>query len=93
MYILAILSVEKTDWPHPYFDPAQQKNFPETFSFCEFVSTCKKETVSLICSGKIDDLKILQSDLLRVFWPISQEQDFSQIKDLHRDTANITNFH
>ena len=28
---------------------------------------------------KIVDLKILQSDWLRAFWPISQRQDFSQI--------------
>ena len=32
-----------------------------------------KTTVSSICSGEI-----LQSDWLRGFWPISQEQDFSQ---------------
>ena len=36
-----------------------------------------KETVSSICSGKIVHLEILQSDWLRGFWPISQEQDFS----------------
>ena len=36
------------------------------------------ETISLIYSGEIVDLKILQSDWLRAFWPISQEQNFYQ---------------
>ena len=39
----------------------------------------KNEAVSLISSGKIIDLKILQSDWLRAFWPISQEQGFSEM--------------
>ena len=42
----------------------------------------KNETVSLICYGKIVLLKILHSDWLNTFWLISQEQDFSQQKDL-----------
>ena len=37
--------------------------------------------------------KILQSDWLRTFWPISQEQKFSQIWDLYSNTANNINFH
>ena len=40
----------------------------------------KNEAVSSICSGEIVDLKILQSDWLRAFWPISQKQDFSQYR-------------
>ena len=35
-------------------------------------------TISSICSGEIVHLQILQSDWLKRFWPISQEQDFSQ---------------
>ena len=38
-------------------------------------------------------LKILQSDWLRTFWPISQEPEFSQIWDLCENIANNTNFH
>ena len=38
----------------------------------------KNETVASICSGEIVNLEILQSDRLRGFWPVSQEQDFSQ---------------
>ena len=42
----------------------------------QFVS--KNEAASYICSAEIADLKILQSDWLRAFWPISPEQDFFQ---------------
>ena len=34
------------------------------------------------------NLKILQSDWLRRFWPISQKPDFSQIWDLCKNTVN-----
>ena len=40
----------------------------------------KNKAISLICSGEIVDLKILQFDWVRKFWPISQEQDFSQYR-------------
>ena len=53
----------------------------------------RNEAVALNYSGGIDDLKILQSDWLRAFWPISQEKDFSQTLDLCRNIANNTNFH
>ena len=39
------------------------------------------------------DLKILQSERLRAFWPISQQQYFFQIEDLYRNKANNINFH
>ena len=39
----------------------------------------KNETALSICSGEIVHLEILKSDWLRGFWPISQEQDFSQM--------------
>ena len=44
----------------------------------------KNKAVSSICSGEVVDLKILQSEWLRSFRPISQEQDLSQIEDLCR---------
>ena len=37
--------------------------------------------------------KILQSDWLRAFWPVSQAQDFSKIWNLSKNTANYINFH
>ena len=38
----------------------------------------KNEIVSSICSGEIAHLEILESDWLRGFWSISQEQHISQ---------------
>ena len=35
----------------------------------------------------------MQSGRLRAFWPISQEKDFFQIKDLRQNTANNKHFH
>ena len=35
----------------------------------------------------------MQFDWLRVFWPTSQEQDFSQIEALYRNTANNKHIH
>ena len=53
----------------------------------------KDQAISLICSGDIDDLKILQSDWLRACWSTSQKQKFSRIWDLCTNTDNNTNFH
>ena len=53
----------------------------------------KNQAVSLIFSKDIVDQKILQSDWLKTFWPISLEQKFSQIWDLCRNTENNINFH
>ena len=50
------------------------------------------QAFSSICSWDILDLKILQSDWPRPFQSISQKPDFSQIWDLCKNTANITNF-
>ena len=54
-----------------------QKRFRSTLVFVNLYQH-KKEPASL-SSQEIVDLKILQSNLMRAFWPISQEQDFSQI--------------
>ena len=53
----------------------------------------KNEAVSSIYSGETLDLKILRSDWLKAFWSISQEQDFSQIYDLRRNTVNNNIFY
>ena len=47
--------------------------------FVNLMQNAKNETVSSIYFGEIVDLKILQSDWLRIFQLIFQEQDFSQI--------------
>ena len=49
----------------------------------------KNQAFSSFCSRDIVNLKILQSDWSRAFWPISLEPDFSQAWDLCKNTANI----
>ena len=41
----------------------------------------KNQPFSSLCSGDAVNLKILQFDWPRTFWPISQEPDFSQVLD------------
>ena len=41
---------------------------------------------------EIVDLKILQPDWPRAFWPLSQEPDFSKVRDLCKNTALNINF-
>ena len=53
----------------------------------------KNQAISLISSGDMVDKKFLKSDWLRTFWPIFQEQKFSQIWDLSMNTANRIYFH
>ena len=69
-----------------------QKLFSQLLIFVNFYQHAKIEAVLLIYPGEMLDLKILQSEWLRAFWAISQEQDLSQI-DLFRNTANKKNFH
>ena len=38
-----------------------------------------RDQICSICYGEIVHLEIMQFDWLGVFWPTSQEQDFSQI--------------
>ena len=65
---------------HTHFWPYPTKNF-------------LIKAISLISSVDIVDKNILQSDWLKTFWPTSQEQKFSQIWDLYRNTANKVYFH
>ena len=55
-----------------------QKIFDQLLIFVNLYQHAQNEAMPLICSGGIGDLKTLQSDWLRAFWPISQEQNFSQ---------------
>ena len=49
----------------------------------------KNKAITLIRSGAMVDLKILQSDWLRIIWSIPQEPNFSQI--FVQNTANNKN--
>ena len=59
--------------------------------FVNLYQHTKIEAVSSICAGEMLDLNILQSKWLRVFWPVFQEQHFSQTEDLY--TVNNINSH
>ena len=50
----------------------------------------KNQTLFIIL--RYVNLKILQSDWLRRFWPISQKPDFSQVWDLCNNTVNSIYF-
>ena len=58
------------------FDHGQPKCFDQLSIYTNLYQHSKKSGyfISLICSGKT-----LQSDWLRIFWPISQEQKFPQM--------------
>ena len=75
----------------PIFDHAHQNIFQSTFNCPESVS-CKKMRLFHHFVPQSVDLRILQSDWLRAFWPVSQESDFSQVWDLCNNTANNKNF-
>ena len=77
----------------PIFDHAQSKKLQSTFNFCQFVSTYLKWGCFITLFWRRLGLKILQSDWLRAFWPISQEKDFSQIQDLSSNTVNTKNIY
>ena len=73
-----------------HFWSCPNKKISENF-FANLHQYAKNQAVSSICSGVMVDSKILQSDWLRAFWPISSDQDFSQIRDLCRNTTNSKN--
>ena len=55
-----------------------QKHLKQLLIFVNLYQHAKSESAILICSGEKIHLKILQSDWLRAFWPISKKQNFSQ---------------
>ena len=73
--------------------PNQRKKIDQLLIFVNLYQHAKNEAVSSICSGEMIDLKILQSEWLKTFWPLSQEQDLSQTENLCRNTANNINLH
>ena len=53
----------------------------------------KNQAILSFCFRDTVNFKILHSDWLGVFWPISQEPEFSQTLDLYRNISNNINFH
>ena len=74
--------VPRPDWPHSFLTMPHQKLFNQLLIFVNLYQHAKNEAVSYICSEEMLHLKISQSEWLQAFWPISQEQHFSQIEDL-----------
>ena len=69
------------------FDMSTQKKFDQILIYVNLYQHAKNQAIYMV------DWKILQSGWLRTFWSISQEQKFSQIWDLFRNTANNISFH
>ena len=68
-------------------------NFPATFSFCEFVSTCKKWGCFTDLFWRKRWFKNPTILLTEGILTYISEQYFSQILDLCRNTESNTNFH
>ena len=58
----------------PFFDNIQPNIFQSIFNLYQ---QAKNQATLSFRSGYTFDLKILQSDWLRAFWPTSHEPDFS----------------
>ena len=69
-----------------------QKLFDQLLIYVNLYQHAKNQAILFIFSGDMIDCKILQSDWLKTFLPISQEQKFSHIWDLCRNTANNISF-
>ena len=69
-----------------------KRAFNELLIFMIFYQQAKNQAISSFYSRDIVDFKILQSDWLIVFWPISQETDFSEIWNFCREKTNAQIF-
>ena len=75
----------------PIFDHTQVNIFQSTLISLNLHQYAKNQASSF-CSRDIVNLKVLQSDWLRAFWPISQEPDTANItKFLYRPNVEKTN--
>ena len=63
----------------PIFDHAHQKICDQLLVHANLYKHARYQDISLICFGDMVDEKMQQSDWLRTFWSISQEQKFSHI--------------
>ena len=75
MFILEIQSIleSRDQIGQTHFSPCPVKKNLINFYFLQICISMQNEAVSSICSGEIVDLKIEESDLLRVFWLIFEE--------------------
>ena len=59
---------------------SSQNIFDQLLIFVILYQDAKNYIVSLICSGEMVDLKVLEFDWLRPFWLIYQKQDFPKYR-------------
>ena len=88
----ASFCVLKPELPHPFLTIPTPIFFNQLLVSINLYQYAKNQAFSSCCFRDMVDLKILQSDWLRTFWPISQEPDFSQVWDLCKHTVNNINF-
>ena len=94
-FILEILSILDSCYltGHAHFlTMSTQRFFDQLLIYVTLYQHARHQPISLTNSGDTADEKIMQSDWL-IFWPIKEEQRFSQIWDLGKNTANNMNFH
>ena len=53
-----------------------QTLFDQLLNYVNLYQHAKNQAILLICSGYMGDNKILQSDWLRTFWPISLKRKY-----------------
>ena len=70
--------VQRPDWPHPFFTMPNKKKLTKFWFLWICIKMQRIRLFHRFVSEEMVDLKILQSDWLRLFWSMSQEQDFFQ---------------
>ena len=82
-----------TEWPHRFLTIPSPIFFNQLLISLNLYQYAKNQAISIFCYRNIFNFKILQSDWPRTFWSISQEPDFPEIWDLHKNIKNNINFH
>ena len=85
--IFEYLRVRWSDFLHPFLTIPTSKLFDHLSIYVNLRLHAKNQGISLICSWDVVDWKILQSNWLRIFSPISQKPKCSQMWDLCSNTA------
>ena len=80
------------DWPHPFMTMSTQKVFDQLLIYMNLYQL-DKSGYFIHLFWRYGWLKNLAIWWLRTFWPISQEQKFSQIWYFCRNIASNTSFH
>ena len=74
-------------WSCSFLNMLRQTLFNKLLIFGNLCQHTKNKAALSISSGEMLALKVLQSEWLRAFWPIFQEQNFSQTEGLYRNTV------